>query len=82
MSKGIDLKTLSRVLGDGFGKYERVETEIKGPRPKGFYWVKYSDQWTIGEWHGDHWSCLNDSVSLKDYNFEIIYETPIEKPNI
>lgn len=66
----------------GFGKYERIETEIKEPRPKGFYWVMYSGRLTVGEWHGDHWSCMNDSASLKDYNFEMIYETPIQEPNI
>lgn len=66
----------------GFGKYERIETEIKEPRPNGFYWVKYleSNGWTVAEWHGDHWSCLHDSGFLKDYNFDIIHEVPIEKP--
>jgi hypothetical protein len=68
----------------GFGKYERIETEIKGPRPAGFYWVKYNgnNDWIIAEWTGEIWFCINDSASLKDFNFDMIYEYPIEPPSI
>lgn len=68
----------------GFGKYERIETEIKEPRPAGFYWVKYSgcNGWTVAEWHGKdgYWSALHDSAFLRDHNFDMIHEQPIEKP--
>jgi hypothetical protein len=64
----------------GFGKYEILKTEIKEPRPEGFYWVKYYGQWMIAEWHECKWIFLGDIGMYTDDSFDKIHEAKIEKP--
>jgi hypothetical protein len=64
----------------GFGKYEQVATEVKEPRPEGFYWVRYEGSWSIAEYHDGQWVFLHDIGLMKDSSFDKIHEERIEEP--
>ena len=64
----------------GFGKYKPTQNEIKGPRPDGYYWIRYQGKWQIAEWFNGQWVFLGDIGLMNDRHFDKIHEEPIEQP--